>query len=36
MNNRGKEYKPIVGDEDQPLRDELAMLRKKLKQKKDD
>ena len=36
MNNRGKEYKPIAGDEDQPLRDELAMLRKKLNQNKDE
>lgn len=36
MNNRGTGYKPIVGDEDQPLRDELAMLRKKLNQNKNE
>jgi hypothetical protein len=30
INNRNTEYRPIEGDEDQPLRDELLKLRKKI------
>lgn len=31
IKNRGKNYKPYIGDEDQPKRDELKILREKLK-----